>query len=91
MMRQVALGAVVAFALTVLALSVFTPSAEPTPPVVTTNPTPAPNPGAATPGMRMAVPVRPMILKPSNAIRPEMLQPRQLQAIEAPAIDAGVP
>lgn len=87
MTRQIALGAVVAFAVTVLALSVWEPKAvvvAPTPPPVV-----QPAPAELAPGM--VKPFRPATLKPetmSRSIRNPvvMLQP----AVAMPA-DAGSP
>lgn len=81
MTRQIALGAVIAFAVTVLALSVW----EPKPPVAQVAPTPPPVAPAEVPGLQR--PFRPATLRPDSVNRlvrlPVMLQ--------AGAIDAGAP
>jgi hypothetical protein len=86
MTRQVALGAIIAFTLTVLALSVWEPKAEPpTPPV----------PVQATPGEVM---VQPMMVKPATLradvphrrllLRPGLVSPK-LMPVAAADVDAG--
>jgi hypothetical protein len=86
MTRQVALGAVVAFALTVLALSVCQPTANAPLPVAA--PTPPPAPANGTPVVGTVAPVRPLMMRPNAVIRPELVQPRMLVPVAA---DAGAP
>jgi len=86
MTRQVALGAIIAFTLTVLALSVWEPKTE-TPP--------APTPVQAAPG---EVLVQPMMVKPATLradvphrqlrLRPGLVSPK-LMPLAAAAVDAG--
>lgn len=86
MTRQVALGAIVAFSITVLALSLWQPSND-----VTPTPPPAP---VAAPAQPDAVPAtlppraERMLLRPAAAARPEFLQ---RQAVPVMAVDAGTP
>lgn len=89
MMRQVALGAVVAFALTVVVLSVCQPKADEAPPpapVATPAPAVTPAPSNGAPVVGTALPVKPLMMRPTNAIRPELLQPI---AAPPPPADAG--
>ncbi len=77
MTRQVALGAVVAFFVTVIALSVWEPKAV-------ISPTPAPAPAPAVP----ATPANMMVKDPA-AFRPAMLRPEGIsRAIRAPVVIA---
>jgi len=85
MTRQVALGAIIAFSITVLALSLWQPSSEvtPTPPP----PAPAPvQPAVAPP--TMAPRAERLLLRPAAAARPEFLQ---RQVVPVMAVDAGTP
>jgi hypothetical protein len=83
MTRQIALGAVIAFAVTVLVLSVW----EPKPPVAAVPPPPAPAEPAPAPAPGMEKPFHPATLRPEGIARmvkrPSMLM---LQMI-----DAGTP
>ena len=85
MTRQIALGAVIAFAVTVLALSVW----EPKPPLAVAPPPAAPAevaPGPApAPRMLLAKPFRPEMMRPQDITR-SVRTPVLL-----PAVDAGAP
>ncbi|HEY0880497.1 MAG TPA: hypothetical protein VGD87_03145 [Archangium sp.] len=88
MTRQVALGAIIAFTLTVLALSVWEPKSE-------TPPAPTPTPVPAAPG---EVLVQPMMVKPATLradvphrqllLRPGLVSPK-LMPLAAAGVDAG--
>ncbi|HEY1087358.1 MAG TPA: hypothetical protein VGE37_06675 [Archangium sp.] len=85
MTRQVALGAIIAFTLTVLALSVWEPKPEAPAPTA-----PAAAPAPVAPGEMM---VKPMLLKPAS-LRPDLpsraLMRRGLLSPRMPvAVDAG--
>ncbi|MFT3708474.1 MAG: hypothetical protein QM817_12550 [Archangium sp.] len=95
MTRQVALGAIVAFAATVLVLSVCQPTAEPpsvpAPPVVA-QPAQVPAPTNETPIVGIADSVRPIRMRPPAAIRPELLQPKlRPELVQPVATDSGTP
>jgi hypothetical protein len=79
MTRQIALGAIIAFGVTVLALSVW----EPKPVIAPTPPPTAP----AVEAPKFQKPFRPLSLRPdavNQMIRPQMVLPAQ-------AVDAGAP
>jgi hypothetical protein len=80
MTRQIALGAVIAFAVTVLVLSVW----EPKPPVAAVPPPPPPAAPAAVPAF--AKPFKPATLHP-NPISRMVRQPAMLVQV----VDAGAP
>jgi hypothetical protein len=85
MTRQVALGAIVAFSITVLALSLWQPSSD----VTATPPAVAPVPvQPVPPPATMAPRVDRMMLRPAAAARPQFLQ---RQALPVMALDAGTP
>jgi hypothetical protein len=86
MTRQVAIGAIVAFALTVLALSLVSPRGEAPPP-----PTPAPT-GAAAPivatspkdhGAAQLMPTQVVEVRQTTTIGPRLLQRLQLEGTDA--------
>ena len=92
MTRQIALGAVIAFTVTVLVLSVWEPKPpvaavpEPAPPIAIT-PLPLP-PAVGTPaGLVLEQPIRPAMLKPENIARMVRRPPGSMLQ----ELDAGVP
>ena len=96
MTRQVALGAVVAFFATVIALSVWEPKAVVAPPAAVA--APAPVPVAMPPAPKS---FKPEMLRPEGMVRhirapivvaqPVVAQPVVAQPLVAPAVDAGTP
>jgi hypothetical protein len=92
MTRQVALGAIVAFALTVLVLSVCQPTANAPPPSTPTPPAVAqPEPPNGAPVVGTVAPVKPLMMRPAAVARPELIQPRALRNEPVVAVDAGSP
>lgn len=88
MTRQVALGAIIAFCLTALVLSIWQPT-----PAETPAPVPAPAPtGPVTPPTTnpIAAPRGDLQLRPAVGARAELLQ-RQVLPLMRAAMDAGTP
>jgi hypothetical protein len=92
MTRQVALGAVVAFFATVIALSVWEPKAVMDPAVI--DPAPAPAAPAAAPSVAVAKDPRafkPVMLKPQGISRAIRVPVVVAQPLVTSAADAGTP